>query len=123
VSADIYEQKLNDLIVDDETSAQAKVMTRDVKERKSKLANFKSAQVPDLRYDEDALTFIQAQGRSIRDPMENHRRAIIKGESNIDAIWSTYTNEIITYGANKYAKFAEEAYSSFQDWLAQNSGE
>lgn len=114
--------RLDDLIVEDTTSATYKIKARDYTERNEKLKNYKSAQIPDLRYDEDALTFIQAQGRVIRDPMENTRRAVIKGENNIDAIWNTYVTETNTHGAAKYATYASDAYNSFKDWLANNVG-
>lgn len=114
--------RLDELIVEDESSTIYKVKARDVIERKAKMASYKSAQIPDLRYDEDALLFIQAQGRSIRDPMENTRRAIIKGEKNIDAIWDTYVSETNTRGAKKYTEYATQAYKNFQDWMASQAG-
>ena len=115
-----FSKTLDEKIVEDSSTVVYQVKQRDIVQRKAELEEYTSAQVPSLRYDEDTLLFIQAQGRVIRDPMENYRRAVVKGEKNLDATWQAYTAETNTNGAKKYAAFVTDAYALFREWIGNH---
>lgn len=114
-------KRMDTKIIENTSLVSYQVTQRDSIEYTETVRKYASAQMPDLRYDEDTLLFIQAQGRVIRDPMENYRRAVVKGETNIDATWLTYVSETNTNGAKKYAEYVTDAYALFKQWMSENA--